>query len=203
MSADGNILLDLFAQALLAPQFNQETFEREREGQIASVKESLDDIVSFGKYKLRKRFFGEHPFSIDAFGTVETLNAIEMPHVEELRRRLILGSNVVVSVAGDFQTDQFLPPLIETLKKLPSEPFSKTVLQYSQPETAGSFVEILPRQQAVVFQAYPDCGVTGRDYFAGELLTEIFQRNVGPVVHPCAGRTQSGIFRRRQPFGWY
>lgn len=174
MSEDTAILLDLFAQALHEPHFNEKTFLRERDAQIAAIKEDLDDIVSFGKNRLRKRFFGEHPFSIDAYGAEETLKVIEISHVKDLRDRLIVGSNVVVSVAGDFQPDQFLPPLIEILEKLLSRRFAASREIFSGPDSPGSFEENLPRQQAVVFQAYPDCGVAGEDYFAGELLTEIF-----------------------------
>ncbi len=179
MSGDTEILLDLFEQALLASNFQQETFELEREAQIASIKEDEDEIVSFGKKRLRQLFFGDHPFHIDAYGVEKTLNTIGLSELERLRSKLLVGSNVVVSVVGDFQPDLLLPSIEEVLEKLPSGPFAPSKIVFDEPKKSDCFEEILPRQQAVVFQAYPDSGVKGKDFYHGELLSELFSEMSG------------------------
>lgn len=171
---DLELALELFGDALLAPAFRTETFEREKEAEIASLKEDLDEIVDYGRKCLRERFFGEHPFAIEPTGSLESLSALTLEDVRELYRSTICAENLVLSVAGDFDAVRIRPRLEELASKLPSGSFSPRQAPFSAPSSPGEHVEPMARKQAVVFEAYPDVGITHPTYPVGEVADELF-----------------------------
>lgn len=178
MPQDFRLACELLEDGLLSPAFKEETFEREREAQIASVMEDMDEIVNFGKKRLRRHFFGSHPYCIDPYGTEETLSAVTSGDIKALYAKLVVGSNCVLSIAGDFDPEEALPHLKGILEKLPDVPFDIADSGFDGPQ-AQDCEETLPREQAVVFHAYPDTGVAGEDYHVGELLNELFSEMSG------------------------
>ncbi|WP_221031912.1 M16 family metallopeptidase [Actomonas aquatica] len=171
---DVDLALDLLAEAALKPNFTKESFTIERDAQVADLQQDADDIVTIGRRQLRKRFFGEHPLAIDAHGEVADLRALKPADVKALHRRLMVASNVVLSVTGDFDPKVLAPKLRSLLRR-----FRKADLAVESPTLAGpaevaDFVETQPRQQAVVFQGYLGPGVRAEDFHVAEVADELF-----------------------------
>jgi zinc protease len=76
LSGDLDTGLEVFGEALLSPHFRSETFQVERDGQIARLREDEDDISERGRILLRRAFFREHPYSRSAGGSVEALETM-------------------------------------------------------------------------------------------------------------------------------
>jgi zinc protease len=176
LPSDVEIALDLLADALTCPSFEESTFRTELEAQIANLKEEDDEILDYGFRKLRERFFGEHPFAIASDGRVEDLENLTREAVEAHFQRLVTASNIVLSVSGDFDRAQLqsrLQPLLEsTIRVTPFE--EDQTPSYKGPEAAIDVVEPMDREQAVVLQAYPDVGIQDERYVVGEMLNELF-----------------------------
>ncbi len=171
--------LALIEAALLAPAFTRESFEIERDAQIAGLKEQEDDVVELGRKHVRQRFFGAHPLALDAHGDIPGLTALTPADIATLWRRLGVAGNVILVVAGDFDPHVLKPKLRALLAKLPTGPSalvpgSGRVSGLSLPANAGDFVEQEPREQAVVFQAFPGPGVLDEDFYVGEVADELF-----------------------------
>ncbi|HSH09706.1 MAG TPA: insulinase family protein, partial [Oceanipulchritudo sp.] len=145
--------------ALFHPVFREDTLLREREAQIAGLHEMEDEILDFGRLALRRHFFGEHPFAWDPCGTVETTASLNVPAMRSLWEKLIAGPNAVLVVAGDFNPDIVLPKLEELLLKIPARTFTPCALPFAGPARTGEISESMDREQAIVFEAYPDVGV--------------------------------------------
>jgi zinc protease len=171
---DLNLALELLEEALLTPAFREETFEREREAEVASLKEDLDEIFDFGRKALRRRFFGEHPFAIEPTGTVESLEQLNLNQIRSLYQRLVSAENVILSAVGDFQEAELRPKLEAFLGRLPARGFSPRSSVFTGPPEAGDFRELLPRKQAIVYQGYPDLGICDPRYPVGEVADELF-----------------------------
>ena len=171
--------LALIEAALLAPAFTRESFEIERDAQIAGLKEQEDDVVELGRKHVRQRFFGAHPLALDAHGDIPGLTALTPADIAALWRRLGVAGNVILVVAGDFDPHVLKPKLRALLAKLPTGPSalvpgSGRGSGLSLPANAGDFVEQEPREQAVVFQAFPGPGVLDEDFYVGEVADELF-----------------------------
>ncbi|HVU18165.1 MAG TPA: pitrilysin family protein [Candidatus Didemnitutus sp.] len=169
-SAD--LALELLGDAVLRPTLAPARLEIEREAALAGLRESLDDVVTYGRKKLREKFFGPHPFGVESGGDEAGLKAIKAADLRALHRRLVVGGNAVLAVAGDFDPARLTPKLKAFLARLPKGRVESGAM--APKGVTGEFVENQPRQQAVVFQAFPGPGLKDADFDAGEVAEELF-----------------------------
>ena len=170
-----DIAIEIITDALTQPSFAQATFETEREAQIADLKETDDEVLDYGFRILRERFFGRHPFSVNADGRIENLERLTVEDVRFQFDRVITAENLVLSVCGDFDEEVLSGKLERLLSTgLPSGAPSQTADAFQYPEVA--IVEHLPmaREQSVVLLGYPDAGLHETDFIVSEVLNELF-----------------------------
>ena len=79
----------------------------------------------------------------------------------------------MLAVTGDFEPRQLTPKLKAFLAKLPKGSAPDAGPAFAGPQ-AGTYEEIQPRQQAVVFQAYPGPGIRAADHYVSEVADEVF-----------------------------
>jgi len=163
---DLELALDLLEQALFYPRFDQLSFDREVEGQIASIREANDDIVEYGISELRKAFFGDIPYAVDADGREEDLAKLTREELISLHKRVFVGSNCVLSVAGSFDRQEVEQQLSDLLTKVPEGTLEFDNLRADKPAEGGRVSLVQDRKQAVVFQAYPGVGVRDNEAMA-------------------------------------
>ncbi len=173
LAADLALGARVLQAGLWKPDFAERTFQVERDSQLAELKEEDDEIVDYGLKVLRAKFFKKHPFAINAMGTPETVAALTIADVRRQHRALAAGANLVVAVAGRFERKQALDLLGPVLEAAPSAAFAPQLPEYAGPKAAAEFTEKLDREQTVVFDAYPDGGVTAADFLTGEIVDEL------------------------------
>lgn len=172
LPGDAALALDLLSEAVLRPAFRVDRLEIEREGALAALREAQDDVVTLGRKKLRSLFFGSHPFAVESIGDEAGLKAIGRADLLALHRRLVVAGNAVLAVAGDFDPKKLAPKLQAFLRRLPAGRVESRAARVTT--QVGEFVETQPRQQAVVFQAFPGPGLLAPDYFVSEVAEELF-----------------------------
>ncbi|MEN9663406.1 MAG: hypothetical protein RL324_2355 [Verrucomicrobiota bacterium] len=167
--------LNILADATLAPAFQARTFGIEQAAHLAELQQDKDDVVTLGRKLLRKKFYGAHPLALDAHGDEAGVKAITAKDLAALHRRLIVAPNVVLAVAGDFVPSRLRSRLEDFLGDLPKgEAPVRKPLKLPLPASPGDFVEIQPREQAVVFQAFPGPSLLAPDFYIGEVADELF-----------------------------
>ncbi len=162
---------------LFEPAFRPGTFALERDAQLAALKQDADDVVTQARKSLRARFFGPHPLAFDAQGDEAGLAAVTAADLAALHRRLCVGANVVLAVAGDFDPRRLEPRLRAFLARLPrgAAPAAASPLKADGlPAEPGVFQEQRPREQAVVLQGFPAPPLFSADYYVGEVADELF-----------------------------
>jgi zinc protease len=174
LPADLERALGLLADAVLTPAFASATFETERAAQQAELQEDADDVVTFGRKRLRRLFFGDHPFAVDVHGDETSLKALAPADLVALCRRLVVSGNAVLAVAGDSLPRQLAPKLKRFLARIRRGTLAPAAAGFAGPARIGDFVETQPRQQAVVFQAFPGPGLRAPDYYVSEVADELF-----------------------------
>ena len=166
--------LEALSDAVLTPSFKRTSFEVERDAQLADLQQDADDVVTVGRKLVRQKFFGAHPLGIDAHGTIEGIKAIKPADLAALWKRLGVARNIVLVAAGDFDPKVLAPKLKAFLAKLPRGTAPKRTAVFTAPGEVGDFIEKQPREQAVVFQAFPGPGLLADDYYIGEVADELF-----------------------------
>lgn len=166
--------LTVLRDAVLTPAFKTATLAREREAQLAELQQDDDDVVTLGRKLVRAKFFGAHPLAIDAQGNAAGVAALQAADIAALYRALIVAPNTVLSVAGDFSPAKLKPKLKALLDALPQRAFTPARVAFAGVAAAGDFVEQQPREQAVVFQAFPGPGALAADFYVSEVADEVF-----------------------------
>ncbi|HQU09006.1 MAG TPA: insulinase family protein, partial [Opitutales bacterium] len=165
--------LELLHDALGSPKFLESTLKREREGQVAALQEDEDDIVSFGVRRLRKLFFGDHPYADDTLGRIDTVKMLGVDAVRSHFARLMTASNAVFAVSGAFEREAILETLGPIIEALPPSTFALPELPFAGPAAVGEHRVALDREQTVVFDAYMGCGIVSDDFHASEVMDEL------------------------------
>lgn len=166
--------LTLLGEAIYTPAFKAATVAGEREAQIAELQQESDDVVSYGRKLLRKKFFGPYPLALDAAGEPESVAQLQPADLAALWKRCMVAGNVVLAVAGDFDRKAILPKLKALLAKLPKRTLQPSTATFARPAEVGNFIDLQPREQAVVYQAFPGPGVRHPDFYVGEVADELF-----------------------------
>jgi zinc protease len=173
--------ISILHNALLHPAFREETVRRERDAQVAHLHEMEDDITDFGRLALRRHFFGAHPFASHPCGTLASASRLDVACLKDLHHRLLTGSNAVFVITGDFDPDKILPEVEQMLLGIPQGSFTPEHVPFTGPSRIGEFAEQLDREQAIVFEAYPDVGIKGETDLVAEVLDEILSDMSGPL----------------------
>ena len=167
------LAVELLADAVLAPAFREGTFRLERDAQVAALRQDDDDVVTWARKRLRRRFFGADPLGLDASGDISGVQALTPADLAALHRRLAVAGNTVLAVAGDFDPAVLRKPLERLLSRLPAGGGAGAALSpVALPAERGAFVEFQPREQAVVLRAYPGPALHAADFYTGEVLDE-------------------------------
>jgi zinc protease len=174
LPTDVDRALSVLSEAVLAPAFKPATFAIEREAQLAELLEDADDVVTVGRKIVRRKFFGDYPLAIDAQGDEAGLRALAPAGLASLHRALVVAPNTVLAVAGDFEPRALVPKLKALLAKLPRTPLAAPAARFAGPAAVGDYVEQQPREQAVVFQAFPGPALLADDFYVGEVADEIY-----------------------------
>ncbi|MSU65294.1 MAG: insulinase family protein [Opitutus sp.] len=174
---DADRALTILGDALLVPAFKATTFALERDAQVAMLQQDDDDVVTRARKRLRTKFFGAHPLALDSFGDLAGVKQLAPADLAALWRRLGVGPNTVLAVAGDFEPRQLVPKLKALLNRIPvgSLPAGRKLEPPVRlPAQPGDFTEPQPREQAVVLQAFPGPKVNAADFYVGEVADELF-----------------------------
>ena len=172
---DWELAVELISDALTQPVFDPATFERERQAQIANLKEEDDEILDFGFRRLREHFFEGHPFAVGPGGRIDDLERLTLEQVRQHFQELVRAGNLILVASGDFERDWLLGrlgPLLE--RELYPAAFAARLNAVPQVVTAREHIEVLEREQSVVLQAYPDAGICDADFVVSEVMNELF-----------------------------
>jgi zinc protease len=174
LPTDVDRALAVLEEAVLSPAFKSSTFVLERDAQVAALQQDADDVVTLARKRLREKFYGDHPLALDAHGSEASVKGLAVRDLVELLGRLLVGSNAVLSVAGDFESRKLVPKLKAFLAKIPRGTAPAFTARFAGPASVGDFVENQPREQAVVMQAFPGPRVNADDAYVSEMADELF-----------------------------
>jgi Predicted Zn-dependent peptidases len=172
LPGDAALANELLRDAVLSPAFAARTFEVERDAELAHLQQDEDDVVAAGHRLAREKYFGAHPLALDAHGNPEGVKALKPADLRALWKRLAVGTNTVLAVAGDFDEKTLVPALSRWLAKLPRGAAPARPARHA-PAVAAEHVQTRECQQALVFDAFPGPGALDGDDTVATVLHEI------------------------------
>ena len=103
---DRRLGLEILADVLLHSTLPEKAIAREKEVQLAAIKEDEEEVTSVARHLLRSRLMGEHPYGLRHLGTPESVAAITQADLAAFRDRYLVGQNGVLAVFGDVQAEE-------------------------------------------------------------------------------------------------
>ena len=173
LNEDWEIAIDLMSSGIIYPQFQKTTYELEKKGHLAQIKEEDDDIFYYGLKRVRKNFFGNHPLSSNPDGDSETVSNISLLDCKNHWNNIICGENLVISATGDFNSKDILTKLEERFSNLKvgksvKQEYPLAVLRNSENKTYS-----MNREQTVYFLSFSDVGLLNENNYLGIVLHQI------------------------------
>jgi len=166
--------LDLLWDVLLHPSFPVEEIERERRVQRAAMESLKDQAMSYAGSLFREVAYPGHPYALPAYGTPESLEAIQPPALRRWHAGLFRPADMVVSVAGDLRGEAVQEMIAdkmagwESQEPPPAEPLSA-------PKIAGVVAKVDTRKKEQTFQVigFPSVDLHSPSKYPLDLLQSV------------------------------
>ena len=180
-----------WGDALLEPALREETFQRERLAALADYQEEMDDPREWAWSRFRRHFWDEHPLAALPGGDDESLGGLGVSDVRQLYQKLLVGSNLVVTMGGDLSAKKDRDRIYRRLGDIPAgAPPVPLTDPLPVPEREGRIiVEKRPAEQEIVFLGFPFPGVRDpRARLEVPLFNEIFNGMSSRLFHEVRNR---------------
>jgi zinc protease len=165
--------IEILGEILREATFPESVVQREREVQLAAIKEDEEEPVSVARRVMRSTLMPGHPYGMQSIGTTQSVTTLEREAVVQWRDQFLVAANAVVSVFGDAEVQTVHTLLEQHLGALPKGTEALRDLPALRPLEAHVEVEEhLEKQQAVLMVAYRGADLYSPDRAALDLLDE-------------------------------
>lgn len=168
-----DVLLDMIENSA----FPSEEFERERNLSFATLQSLYDDPTNALLLEFLAIFYGDHPYRYSPYGSPEGLMTIQPEHAASWNRYLFQPDQVVVSIVGNFDTDELLPLLTENFgrweKSFTGKPEPREEVEFVYPTEDRQLVFNLPTEAAFLIIGYPAPNTFAEDATAMAVINTI------------------------------
>jgi zinc protease len=165
--------LDLLADVLLNATMPEKAVAREKEVQLAGIKEDEEQLTTVARNIMREALFRTHPYALRSKGSPASVARLTQKDLLEFRDRYLTAKNGVVSVFGNVKADEVKKLLEQALGKMKPGALALTDLPKSQaPEKIQNVEAERDKAQGVLMVGYRGADMFSPDRSALELIDE-------------------------------
>ncbi len=164
---------ELLADILLNATLPEQAVAREKEVQLASIKDEEEQLTSVARNLLREALFREHPYALRGKGSAAAVEKLTRKDLIAFRDRYLVAKNGVLSVFGNVkaaEVQQLFEQMLATMKpgvlSLTNPAASKPILKKTEVES------LREKAQAVLMVGYRGAELFSADRAALELIDE-------------------------------
>lgn len=174
LSDDLNLALDLLAEVVQNPTFPEEFLARERDVQLAEIKDEQDQIMRSAQQFLRESLFTQHPYRLNPLGTPATVTGFTQADLRAHHERTLIASNLVLCVFGNVHAEDVRQRVAERFGAMPARPLTLPAATPERLTESKRHEEIQPKQQGVLLIGYSGLDMFNPDRFAMEIIDNAF-----------------------------
>ena len=173
--------LDIFSDVILNPSFSDEEMERGRREILAALEKQQDNLTGKTVRNFLKTLFLKHPYRFNVLGTEENVSGFNPADILGFYERVIRPENMVISVAGDIDTEKTLGVLEKLFGSMKKGGFEKTrPPRESALSAARETVEFeKDKAQTHIIAGFHAPGFKSRDCYAFEVLNSVLSGQGG------------------------
>ena len=172
LSGDFQTGLDLLADVLLNPAFPTPALEREREVQLAAIRDQRDHLLQSASLAMRRALFGPAGYGLDALGTEASVQSIQVTDLKAFHAQLARPNNCVLAIYGDIATDQVKAAVERAFATWQPAPTPTVDCALWTGDSIKRVTETRDKKQAVLVIGYRGTTVRDADRYPLDLLHE-------------------------------
>lgn len=161
LSDDAETLINLLADCLANPLFEQSEIERQRVLQLAGIRQQTEQPMHLAGRQLRDLVFAGHPYRFDPQGTAETVSTLMRDDLVAHHRRLTVTGNLAIAIFGAISTNDARRLAETAFTGVPAGAAPVLAPEAATPSLPARMEQEVPREQAIVMAGFP--GVTVYD----------------------------------------
>jgi zinc protease len=170
---DVKLAVELLSDVLLNASMPEKAIAREKEIQVAAIKQEEEQMTTVARNILRQALFTQHPYALRANGSVDSVQRLTQKDLLEFRDRYVVAKNGVIFVFGDVKAAEvkqlfekalgrMRPGVLALTDAHPAAPLNKTESVESQKDKA----------QGVIMVGYRGADIFSPDRYALKLIDE-------------------------------
>ena len=164
---------ELLSDVLLNATMPEKAVAREKEVQLAGIKEDEEQLTTVARNILREALFPDHPYALRGKGSVESVSRLTQKDLLDFRDRYLVAKNGVISVFGNVKAAEVKQIFEETLAEMKPGHLALSDTPKPLPLTANTTVEELKdKAQGVIMVGYRGVDIFSPDRYALELIDE-------------------------------
>jgi zinc protease len=165
--------IEILADILLNATMPETAVVREKEVQLAGIKEDEEQLTVVARNILRQVLFGEHPYALRGKGSAESVARLGQQDLIDFRDRYIVAKNGVISVFGNVRAAEVRDLFEQALAEMKPGELAHAHAAHPTPLAATATVEsIKDKAQGVLMVGYRGADMFSRDRYALELIDE-------------------------------
>src|SRR4051812_29528183 len=165
--------IEILSDILLNATFPEAAIAREKEVQLAGIKEDEEQLTIVARNILREALFGDHPYALRGKGSAASVAKLNRKQLLAFRDRYLVARNGVISVFGNVKAAEERELFQSALGKMESGELALTAVAQSAPLATTITVESLKEKaQGVLMVGFRGADMFSPDRWALELIDE-------------------------------
>jgi zinc protease len=165
--------VELFSDVLLNATMPEHAVGREKEVQLAGIKEDEEQLTTVARNLLRDSLFQDHPYALRGKGSVESVSRLTQKDLLDFRDRYLVAKNGVISVFGNVEAEEVKRIFEKTLAGMKPGQLALTDPPEPPPLRQSTTMESLKdKAQGVIMVGYRGVDIFSPDRHALELIDE-------------------------------
>lgn len=161
-----NEALTVFSQILQKPDFPEQVLNREKARIIASLQEAETKPESIANKAFMTALYGNHPYSLDESGEVETVKAITRDDLTQFYQQYYGAKSAVIAMIGDMSREEASQIAERLSQGLPASKPISAIAPVPLPTQAIEQRYAHPASQSHILLGYPGIKRNDPDLFA-------------------------------------
>jgi zinc protease len=172
LSSDFQTGLDLLADVLLNPAFLAPALEREREVQLAAIRDQKDHLLQSASLAMRRALFGPAGYGLDALGSEASVQKIQVTDLKTFHTQLARPNNCVLAIYGDIRAAEVQAAVANAFAAWQPTPTPTLDSRLETSDSIRRVTETRDKKQAVLVIGYRGTTVLHADRYPLDLLHE-------------------------------
>jgi zinc protease len=173
MKPDVKLGLSLLSDVLLNATFPEKAIVREKEVQIAAIRQEEEQLTSVARNIMRQALFPQHPYALRSNGSLDAVQHLTQKDLIDFRDRYVVAKNSVIYVFGDVKADEVKQNLEQELGNMKTGALALTDAKPSLPLPKTETVESRKdKAQGVIMVGFRGASLYSPDRYALELIDE-------------------------------